>query len=73
MMGIFGYIIRMLLYGLGGCLAGYGFAEFNGITGDLTVNVDSISNGIVNIVVGVFTYFGTALASRSIKKRGGFT
>ena len=55
-----GLLIRMVLYLIGGILAGYGFAEFDNASGVLTVDM----NQLAKIIGGLVTFTGTFAAGR---------
>lgn len=62
-------VIRMILYAISAFLSGYGFAEFNGELGTLTLNLEQLAI----ILGGAATFVGTFIIGRFAKKKGGVT
>lgn len=61
--------IRMTLYFLFAAVAGQGIGMFDAESGDLTINVENLTD----LLVGVVGYASTFVAGRWAKARGGLT
>lgn len=61
--------LRMMLYLLGGFLAGQGLAIYDAEAGTITFHVESLATALS----GVALHVGTFVVSRIAKSRGGAT
>lgn len=69
MIGQIGLAVRIALYVAAGWIASMGWADFNGGTGELTINLAALADWVAAGAV----VLGTFVSSRVVKRLGGAT